>query len=380
MIYETPEHPAFTDWIVKDDLLRERLRIIDVGALGGLHSRWRWLGDYLEAWAFDPLPDAIERLKAANQAPDRIRYYNMGLGNQDGERLFSREDNPYGSSFLPSAVPETQLGRDAAGNLPSNWSLTPIRKLDSLMADGLIASIDHIKMDCEGFELEVLDGAQHFLDHSGVFAVESESSLKLHPWYQPCHFVQLYRRLGPRQFDVYDEHHYRVSREPFGDGYPHRSRPDTYDFLFLRGFGNGDDLNAHSLDRLIKMVVIAELYALQDIAADIVIRAADRLAGRFDPEKAVALLRQGWSTGRGAADKDKKIEDLHGEIAQLRGTIAANDERIGQQAAEIAQLRPAIEEQNSRIVQLDHDLAAMRNSRSWRLTAPLRHLRSWSTQ
>jgi FkbM family methyltransferase len=364
MIYETPEYPAFTDWIVKNGLLREPLRLIDVGVLGDLHLRWKWLGDCLEAWAFDPLPDVIEQLEAANQAPDRIHYYCLGLGNEDGERLFGRADNPYGSSFLPSEVRETQIGRDAAGNLPSNWNLTAIRKLDSLMADGLFASIDHIKMDCEGFEIEVLDGGRRFLNHSGVFAVESESSLKLHPWYKPCHFAQLYQRLGERQFDVYDEYHYRVSRAPFPDGYPHRSRPDTYDFLFLRGFGDSDDLEAHSLDRLIKMAIVAELYALQDIAADIVTRSAHRLAARLDPEKAVALLRQEWNDDRRIADKDTRIEHHIGEIAELRRTMTTNAERIG--------------EQSSRMAQLEHDLEAMRNSRSWRLTAPLRNLRNWS--
>lgn len=349
MIYETPEYPAFTDWIVKSGLLREPLHLIDIGVFGGLHSRWKWLGDCLEAWAFDPLPDVIEQLKAANPAPDRIHYHCVGLGNEDGERLFSRADNPYASSFLPSAVRETQLGRDAAGNLPSNWSRTAIRKLDSLMGDGLFASVDHIKMDCEGFEIEILDGAQRFLDHSGVFAIESESSLKLHPWHKPCHFVQLYERLGERQFDVYDEHHYRVSRAPLADGYPERGRPDTYDFLFLRGFGDGDDLDAYSLDRLIKMAIVAELYALQDIAADIVTRTADRFAARLDPEKALALLRQSWGQKR-AAQKAEEAEE-------------AKDKTM--------------REQTDRIALLEQHLDAMRHSRSWRLTAPWRGLRGW---
>jgi hypothetical protein len=59
MINEPPEQPAFTTWVVQNELLREPLRIIDVGCQGGLHQRWNWLGDHLEAWAFDPLPDAI---------------------------------------------------------------------------------------------------------------------------------------------------------------------------------------------------------------------------------------------------------------------------------------------------------------------------------
>jgi len=291
MIYETPENPAFTAWIVQNGLLHEPLRIMDVGCQGGLHARWRWLGEYLEAWAFDPLPDIIAQLSESNPAPDRIRYFCVGLGGTDGERPFRRDENPYGSAFLPMAVPEAGHARDANGNLKANWTHAPIRKLDTLLADGLFTGIDHLKMDCEGSEIEILEGAQHFLDRCGVFAIESESNLKLHPRDKPCHFVCLYNLLGPRLFDVYDQHHYRWTRPPLTGGYPHKGRPDTFDFLFLRGFDANDDLSGHTLDRLIKMMIVAELYALQDVAADILQRASATLAQRFDVAEAMELLR-----------------------------------------------------------------------------------------
>jgi FkbM family methyltransferase len=292
MIYETPGNPAFTDWIVKSGLLREPLRIIDVGCQGGLHPRWRWLGDHLQAWAFDPLPDVIEKLSQSNLAPDRVRYFCMGLGNEDGQRMFSRnERDPFGSSFLPKAVRETDIGRDSAGNLPGYWSRPTIRKLDTLFDERLFSDIDHLKMDCEGFEVEILRGAQRFIERSGVFAVESESHLKLHPWHDPTHFVDLYKLLGPYRFDVYDLHFYRDTRAPLRGGYPNKGRPDTFDFLFLRGFGPDDDLTGHTVDRLIKMMIVAELYALQDVAADILLRASATLAPRLDVAKAMELLR-----------------------------------------------------------------------------------------
>jgi hypothetical protein len=43
------------------------------------------------------------------------------------------------------------------------------------------------------------------------------------------------------------------------------------------------------------MAIVAELYGLQDVAANIVTRAAARFAMRFDPERAVKLLQQSWS-------------------------------------------------------------------------------------
>lgn len=294
-IYETPELPVFTDWVIKAGLLHEPLRLIDAGVQGGLKPRWKWLGEYLEAWGFDPLAESIEPLVAANPAPKRIHYYSIGLGNEDGERLFSRADHPYASAFLPYAIPESQLGRDGSGNLLGDWRQPTMRRLDTLFAEGLFGAVDYIKLDCEGFETEVLRGAQRVLAEAGVFAIEVESSLKLHPWHKPSHFAELQEILAPAGFEVYDLYFYRDSRQPFSGGFPHKGKPDTFDFLFLRGFGEEDELSAHSLDRLIKMAIVTELYGLQDVAANIVTRAATRFAMRFDPERAVKLLRQSWT-------------------------------------------------------------------------------------
>jgi hypothetical protein len=51
-----------------------------------------------------------------------------------------------------------------------------MHRLDSLFAEGLFGTIDHIKLGCEGFEIEVLRGAQRVLAEAGVFAVETETT------------------------------------------------------------------------------------------------------------------------------------------------------------------------------------------------------------
>lgn len=292
MIYDTPEYPAFTDWIVENGYLREPFRLIDVGVQGGIHPRWNWLRNSLQLWAFDPLPDVIEDLQAQNQAPERLHYLQMGLGDEDGLRAFQRAENPYSSAFLPVGLSEDQIGGVGAVEILPDWSRAAIRRLDSLLAEGLFHQVDAIKLDCEGFELQVLQGADRFLNDTGVYAIESESNLKLQlERHNPCHFVDLYQQIGKRGFDVYDLFYYRVSRPEIPNGYPHKGQPDTFDFLFLRGFGVNDDLTVHSPDRLIKMMILAELYALQDVAANLLARSAEPLSARFNVEKAADLLR-----------------------------------------------------------------------------------------
>jgi len=284
-IHEMPEHPAFTDWVVKSGHLHEPMRIIDVGCQGGLQERWKWLGEMLQSWAYDPLPEVIAALRAANPAPSQIHYEALGLGNRDGDRLFMRRTSSWGSFFLPENRSTDDCGADGV------WNTLPMRKLDSLMAESpAFGAIDHIKLDCEGLEIDVLRGAEQFLRQSGVFAVESESDLKLNSLYDPCHFVSLYRWLAPYGFDVYDIYFYRWTRPPMPGGALHRGRPDTFDFLFLRGFGPQDDVSTHSIDRLIKMAIVAELYGLQDVAADLITRGRTVLAQRFDVAHALRLL------------------------------------------------------------------------------------------
>lgn len=296
MIYDTPAYPAFTDWVVQNRLLREPFRLLDIGVQGGIHARWHWFGDYLEVIGFDALADVIAELNEANPAPERIRYLHMGLGNEDGERLFQRVANPYGSAFLPPALAVSQIARDEHGKIPDDWSTVPIRKLDTLSAEGVIGTVNALKMDCEGFEIEIVKGAQKFIDANELFAIESETNLYLHPWYDTAHFVELYRMLGARGFEVFDLYFYRIPRAEMAEGFPlpqggHRpiGQPDTFDFLFLRGFSHTAEFT-QSIDTLLKMMMLAELYALQDVALHILTLARPRLVERIDVEHAAKLL------------------------------------------------------------------------------------------
>jgi FkbM family methyltransferase len=284
VIYETPEHPRFTDWVVRSGYLREPFRLIDAGVQGGIHRRWLWFADQLEVFAFDPLQQVINDLKAANRDPTRFHYFHIGLGNEDGERLFEQTPNPYGSAFLPPVMTEDAISRTASGQIPSNWTKVRIRKLDTLLASGLIPVPDAMKMDCEGFEVEILKGASTLLSKRSVFAIESESNLKLHPWHSPCHFVDLYRLVGPLGFDVYDLYYYRTPVEDIAK--PNVGPPDTFDFLFLRELKD-----TASVDAFLKMAMLAELYALPDVALRILKRNRVAIRRRLDVDKAEELLR-----------------------------------------------------------------------------------------
>jgi hypothetical protein len=66
----------------------------------------------------------------------------------------------------------------------------PIRRLDSLLADGLIPQADFIKVDVEGFEKEVLLGARELLS-GGVLGLHTETNFGVSPQYSKSHFATL---------------------------------------------------------------------------------------------------------------------------------------------------------------------------------------------
>jgi hypothetical protein len=90
----------------------------------------------------------------------------------------------------------------------SNWQgiqtrRVPMRKLDTLLAEGAIPPADFIKIDCEGFEPAVLKGAGNFLTQSGVLGIESKIGFSSIHWPQ-THFLAVYEQLLPHGFRLSD--------------------------------------------------------------------------------------------------------------------------------------------------------------------------------
>src|SRR5215216_4553167 len=125
-LYHHP-NPLFTKWIVAERLLNEPFVVIDVGCQGGEHPRWAYLGEYLDFHGFDPIAEVIESLRRNNAGLGNRHFYNLGLGNEDGQRLFHVQQDTYSSSFLGS--PDASSGQ--SGDIALGSRRVEIRKLDT---------------------------------------------------------------------------------------------------------------------------------------------------------------------------------------------------------------------------------------------------------
>jgi FkbM family methyltransferase len=334
------EGAKFTRWIAKNGLLAEPFVLVDVGVQCGEHKYWHLLGDYLVVHGFDALEEAIARLRRQNAWRSNRHYHAVAAGNVDEERTFYfNAANPTTSSmFRPSAgrfdVPIREQARKVQ-----------VRRLDTLLAQGVIPRADFLKVDVEGFEPDVLLGA-HQLIAGGVLGVATETNFGISPVYRNGHFSAVAHLLLGHGLLVFDIAFDRVPRASFQRALAAKrslpvtvpkgiGKPSTLNVLFCRDpIQEADEPDSYparphsiSLDQLIKLIVIYELHGLNDIAVDTVERFSSRLGSRFDVQHAIELL----------ADPYCRHENL--------------DTVLGRRISEIEQ------------------------STSWRITAPLRALK-----
>jgi FkbM family methyltransferase len=296
MAHTHPPYPFFTCEVTQRGILQEPFRLIDVGVRGGIGAHWKFFGDHLELWGIDPLYEGgVGPLIASNPHPDRFHYLNMGLGDADENRLFRfYPENPSSSHFEAS----NKTDRPYIDHL---WREVPLRRLDTLFAEGQIQAADFMKMDAETYEIEIVKGGQQFFRSSGIFGIETESTFFRTRRNPRSHFVELYELLAAHGFNVFDAGIQRVSRSSLSRGFPQEisggislrpvGRAYVFDFLFLREEFEEHNLRASvSIDRLIKMIATAELYGLQDIGLDVLLASRDRLGVRLDVDEAANWL------------------------------------------------------------------------------------------
>ena len=343
--------PPFTRWIIEDGLLRDPFVVIDAGVQGGEHPRWDFLGDQVRVHGFDAIVEAIERLNERGERAHRT-YRALALGNEDGEREFHVPANTYAAtfySFRPMAG-----GRNGDG--APGPRRVPIRRLDSLFAAGEIPPADYIKVDCEGFEPEVLRGAGNYMAQSNILCVAAETDFLVWPAHTCNAFAEINELMVRQRLRLFDLNFYRrprptylVARQkhPWPPADPMRDvppidvgQPRTFEVLFCRDFvaeavdpqafaARPHPVATPSTDKIIKAMINFELHGLMDCAVDLADHFRARLADRFDVDRAIMLLARQPPHARNTP-----------EIVECLRMIAALRTRASEHEAKIAELAP----------------------------------------
>ena len=139
--------------------------VIDAGANHGQYGEFlRRMGYKGRIVSFEPVSSSFEELSARARNDDAWMTYKLAAGTAKQVLEINVMEHDDFSSFLPvSSYGATQFARAAVVTRSEEVNVV---RLDSMIAEiisGLDAPRIYLKMDTQGYDLQVLDGATGFL-------------------------------------------------------------------------------------------------------------------------------------------------------------------------------------------------------------------------
>jgi FkbM family methyltransferase len=164
-------HNAFRDIRLLNEKWNFSVRtFFDVGANDGATSL-KAVKQFPEAqiFAFEPHPETFIRLTDATRDYPAVAPVQKALGAEDGVQVMHTYESSLVNSLVPNARHTVRFG---------NKQLSPITvkctTIDLFCVERKIKQVDVLKIDTEGFDLEVLKGADTLLKRGAISFVYFE--------------------------------------------------------------------------------------------------------------------------------------------------------------------------------------------------------------
>jgi FkbM family methyltransferase len=174
------------------------MTVLDIGAHRGFYTLLfsRKVGDRGRVLSFEPSPRERKRLKWHLRINfcRNVEVKDCALGEADGKaELYLVHGGDTGCNSL--RPPDTAL--------PTSPVTVAVKKLDDILSDARVRSVDFIKLDVEGGELGVLRGAERLLQRKPRPVILCEVlEMRTRPWGYPGRMIVEF--LSSRDFLWFD--------------------------------------------------------------------------------------------------------------------------------------------------------------------------------
>jgi len=174
---------------------KNNLRVVlDVGAnVGQTTSVYRREFPYADIYSFEPVSTTFHELTANSITLSGVHLFQMGFGSQASSATISLGEDSRMNSIV------YRVGEDS--------EIVEIQTLDEFVTQHNIDLIDFLKIDTEGYELEVLKGGRDLLRNQRIGMIYIEAELMQ----TTRHFVPVeeingaLREYGYEIFGVYEQ-------------------------------------------------------------------------------------------------------------------------------------------------------------------------------
>ena len=146
------------------------LNLIDVGARWGRSAVWDGIIAKSEILCFEP--DAEEAARLNGIAPPNVKYVPVALGSADGELDIHVTRQRACSSAYPPIAKLYENYPDLFDTAPEKIERVRCRTLDGVLTERAIETVDCIKVDTQGSELNILKGATKALASCALLDIE----------------------------------------------------------------------------------------------------------------------------------------------------------------------------------------------------------------
>jgi FkbM family methyltransferase len=145
--------------------------VIDVGANQGQFAlAAAWCFPKARVFSFEPVPATVEVLRENIRRNPRVTVCPVALGAANGELGFFESAYSHASSALPVHENQRQIWPETA---KVHEIKVPVCRLDSWDFQGSLAGPVLLKLDVQGYEREVLKGAENLLSKVDYLVFEA---------------------------------------------------------------------------------------------------------------------------------------------------------------------------------------------------------------
>jgi len=295
--------------------------MMDIGARGGISEQWRPIADLARVIGFEPDQDECKRLNAECMrlnAEGSMEFYPCALHSSPGEYIFYLTESEYCHGFRPCDPKYFGRFPNAINNKVRGDVTVRADSLDNFVTTAALDHVDFIKIDTEGSELDVLQGARASLNAKRVLG------LLVEVWWDPRlknqpSFAELDSFIRQHGFTFFDIECLRYPRNSLPVGrmtrafkgspfralrrfadvlsfptpYRHFGQILTADALYFRDpvwdLSEGGGF-AWSDETILRLVGLLDLYGYQDFAIEILDSYRDQFERAVDVDGLIDAL------------------------------------------------------------------------------------------